>query len=160
MLKKYIILTICTFIHCLQAIDINEPLDISFKDTDIHIVDVNYPKKCEIEDKTFFVLSKEVIASYFQNAELYDSKSPVGVRDYPNYQCEIVGKILLNNQSYDFRLDYGGVGYIHNDTSANITICNRKNCYPCAVMDVYYDALESDDTKWLENYRSQYCVKK
>lgn len=57
-------------------------------------------------------MSKEVIASYFQNAELYDSESPVGVRDYPNYQCEITGKLLVNNKHYDFRLDYSGVGYI------------------------------------------------
>lgn len=159
MLQRCIMLIACAFMYFLQAIDINKPLDISFKDTDIHILEVVYPKKCEIEDKTFFVLGKEAIASYFQNAELYDGESPVGVRDYPNYQCEIVGKILLNNQFFDFRLDYGGVGYIRNDTTANITICNRKDCYPCAVMDVYYDALESGDTKWLENYKAEYCVK-
>ena len=160
MLQRYIMLLMCAFMYFLQAMDINEPLDISFRDTNIYILEVIYPKKCEIEDKTFFVLSKEVIASYFQNAELYDSESPVGVRDYPNYQCEITGKLLVNNEHYDFRLDYSGVGYIHNNATANITICNRKNCYPCAVADVYYDALESDDTKWLENYRAEYCVKK
>ena len=146
--------------HFLQAMDINEPLDISFKDSEIRIVEVIYPKKCEIKDSGFFVLSKEAIASYFQNAVLYDRESPVGVRDYPNYQCEITGKLLVNNEPYDFRLDYGGVGYIGNNATANIAICNRKDCYPCAVVDVYYDALESGDIKWLENYRAEYCVKK
>ena len=82
----------CVFIYRLQAIDINEPLDISFKDANIHVLEVIYPKKCDIEDKAFFVLGKEAVTLYFQNAELYDGESPVGVRDYPNYQCEIVGK--------------------------------------------------------------------
>lgn len=160
MLKLYLIFLMCAFIYLLQALDINEPLEKSFKDVDIHILEVTYPKKCEIDDRAFFVLSKEAIASYFQNAEIYDGESAVGTRDYPHYQCEIVGKFLTHNQSYDFRLDYSGVGYIHNDTTANITICNRKDCYPCAVMDVYYDALESDDTKWLERYKAEYCVRK
>ena len=104
MLQRYIIFAMCVFIYFLQAIDINEPLDISFKDSEIRILEVIYPKKCDIEDKTFFVLGKEAIISYFQNAELYDGESPVGVRDYPNYQCEIVGKLLVNNEPYDFRL--------------------------------------------------------